>query len=75
MTVPLNLDDNSSIVYAITKNNYYTVPPEADLQSAAKAALANTQPPIVYTPQMLEYPNPLTYEASLFYDEDEDYDE
>ena len=75
MSIPLNLDDNSSIVYAITKNNYYAVPPEADLQSAAKAALANTQPPIVYTPQMLEYPNPLTYEASLFYDEDEDYDE
>ena len=75
MTVPLNLDDNSSIIYAITKSQYYKQPSQEDLQLVEKEMLENTQPPMIYTPQMFEYPNQLNYEAPLFYDEDEDYDE
>tara|TARA_R110000787_G_scaffold6745_1_gene23409 strand:- start:465 stop:4577 length:4113 start_codon:yes stop_codon:yes gene_type:complete len=75
MTVPLNLDDNSSIIYAITKSQYYKQPSQEDLQLVEKEMLQNTIPPVIYTPQMFEYPNQLNYEAPLFYDEDEDYDE
>ena len=75
MTEPLNLDDNSSIIYAITKNNYYGEPTQQDLQQIEELATENTQPPIQYAPIMFEYPNQINYEAPLFYDEDEDYDE
>ena len=75
MSVPLNLDDNSSIIYAITKNNYYGEPTQQDLQQIEELATENTQPPIQYAPIMFEYPNQINYEAPLFYDEDEDYDE
>ena len=75
MTIPLNLDNNSSIIYAITKSQYYKQPSQEDLQLVEKEMLENTQPQIIYTPQMFEYPNQLTFEAPLFYDEDEDYDE
>ena len=75
MTEPLNLDNNSSIIYAITKNNYYGEPSQDDLKEVEELMLENTQPPIQYTPQMFEYTNQLNYEAPLFYDEDSDYDE
>jgi len=75
MTVPLNLDNNSSIIYAITKGQYYKEPSQEDLQNAEQLMLENTEPPIQYTPQNFIYPNQLTYEAPLFYDEDSDYDE
>ena len=75
MGIPLNLDDNSSIIYAITKSQYYKQPSEEDLKNVEQLTLENTIPPIVYTPQTFEYPNQLTYEAPLFYDEDSDYDE
>lgn len=75
MSEPLNLDDNSSIIYAITKNNYYGEPTQQDLQQIEELATENTQPPIQYAPIMFEYPNQINYEAPLFYDEDEDYDE
>ncbi len=75
MTIPLNLDDNSSIIYAITKNNYYGEPTQEDLQQIEELAEENTQPPIQYLPIMFEYPNQINYEAPLFYSDDEDYDE
>ena len=75
MSVPLNLDNNSSIIYAITKGQYYKEPSQEDLQNAEQLMLENTEPPIQYTPQNFIYPNQLTYEAPLFYDEDSDYDE
>ena len=75
MSIPLNLDDNSSIIYAITKGQYYKQPSQEDLQNSEQLMLQNTEPPIQYTPQTFIYPNPLNYEAPLFYDEDSDYDE
>ena len=75
MSIPLNLDDNSSIIYAITKAQYYKQPSQEDLQNTEQLMLENTIPPIVYTPQTFEYPNQINYEAPLFYDEDSDYDE
>lgn len=75
MGIPLNLDDNSSIIYAITKTQYYKQPNEEDLKNTEQLMLENTMPSIVYTPQTFEYPNQLTYEAPFYGDDDSDYDE
>lgn len=74
MTVPLNLDDNSSIIYAITRNQYYKEPSQEDLQNVEQLMLENTEPQIEYNPKMFYYPNQLTYDAP-FYGEDSDYED
>lgn len=74
MTIPLNLDDNSSIIYAITKSQYYKEPSEEDLQNVEKIMLDNTLPQIEYNPKMFYYQNEINYDAP-FYGEDSDYED
>ena len=74
MSIPLNLDNNSSIIYAITKSQYYKEPTQQDLALTEKAMIQETIPQLQYTPQDFMYENQLTFDAP-FYGDDEEYDE
>ena len=72
-TVPDNLDDNSSVIYVIERNNYYQSPTQQELEAAEKEIIAEN-PPVDYTPQMFEYMAPINYQAPLYLIDSDDED-
>ena len=73
-TIPENLDANSSVVYVIERNNYYTDPTPQQLKAGGEEILEENAP-INYTPQMFEYLAPIEYHAPLFDSDDSDFDD
>jgi len=74
-TIPQNLDDNSSVIYVIQKNSYYSEPPEEVLEEANKIILKENAP-INYNASMFEtMPQAYVYEAPLYLIETDDEDE
>lgn len=72
-TVPSNLDDNSSVIYVIERNNYYPSPTQEELEAADKEIIAQN-PPVEYTPQMFSYMAPINYQAPLYLIDSDDED-
>ena len=72
-TIPKNLDANSSVIYVITRNNYYPSPTVPQLEAAQKEIEIEEQP-IQYNPAMFEYNAPLDYEAPLYLIDSDDED-
>lgn len=72
-TIPKNLDENSSVIYVITRNNYYPSPTVPQLKAAQKEVEIEN-PPIQYNPAMFEYNAPLDYEAPLYLIDSDDED-
>jgi len=72
-TVPTNLDDNSSVIYVIERNNYYPEPTEPQLEAADKEIIEENAP-INYTPSMFEYVAPTAYTAPLYLIDSDDED-
>lgn len=73
-TIPENLDANSSVVYVIERNNYYTDPTPEQLKAGGEEILEENAP-INYQPQMFEYLAPIEYHAPLFDSDDSDFDD
>lgn len=73
-TIPANLDSNSSVVYVIERNNYYTDPTPQQLKAGGEEILEENAP-VNYTPQMFEYLAPIEYHAPLFDSDDSDFDD
>ena len=71
LSIPLNLGDKSSVIYVITKANYYKQLNEQEIEQAAELAEEATIQP-EYLPTEFYYPNPINYEAPLFYDDETD---
>ena len=72
-TIPNNLDDNSSVIYVIERNNYYPSPTQPELEAAEKEIIEDN-PPVNYTPQMFEYMAPINYQAPLYLIDSDDED-
>ena len=72
-SVPDNLDDNSSVIYVIERNNYYPTPTQQELEAADKEIIAQNQPE-TYTPQMFSYMAPINYQAPLYLIDSDDED-
>ena len=71
-TIPGNLDQNSSVIYVIERNNYYPDPTNQQIEAANKEIIEDNQP-INYTPAMFEYVAPTAYTAPLYLiDSDDD---
>ena len=77
-TIPQNLDENSSIIYVLTKNNYAPDPTPEEIEQGA-IAIAEQNLPLQYTPDMFTMiPQEYTYQAPLYlkdeFDTDSDLD-
>ena len=72
-TSPQNLDENSAVIYVISRPNYYQAPNQKELELGAKEILEQNPFP-QYTVEEFEYTNPTYYQAPLFYGDDEDSD-
>ena len=71
-TEPQNLDDNSSVIYVITRNSYYKPADVKELEEAEKEVIAQNAP-IQYMPEMFESnPQSYVYEAPLYLIESDD---
>ena len=72
-TSPQNLDENSAVIYVISRPNYYQSPNQKELELGAKEILEEN-PFTQYTVEEFEYTNPTYYQAPLFYGDDTDSD-
>jgi len=71
-SIPQNLDDNSSVIYVIERNNYYPEPTQQQLEAASKEIIKENTP-VAIEPQVFEYMAPLNYSAPLYLiDSDDD---
>jgi hypothetical protein len=73
-TIPQNLDENSSIIYVLTKNNYNPDPTEEQVLAGAEE-IQQQNMPLQYTPDMFSMiPQEYTYQAPLYLKDDFDTD-
>ena len=71
-SIPGNLDDNSSVIYVIERNNYYPEPTQQQLEAASQEIIKENEPAPI-EPQVFEYMAPLNYSAPLYLiDSDDD---
>lgn len=70
-SIPLNLDNQSAVIYVVTRPNYYKQMSPDEIQQSLNKAVEENQP-MIYTPDMFYYQNQLNYEAPLFYDDETD---